>query len=149
MSRELCRFTRSAVVFEQADGEFDNLVAIRVGASGFYIHDGGDELWTTIGWVVLGLRLQSSGDAIIAALDERSGRVFGSFEGGQANLGANAAVRNGGRSHSRHHPPLSPAREVQRAAVRCMNVVVSRRGHRPTLTGRPRTTPSCWHAANA
>ena len=72
-----------------------------------------------------------------------------SFEGGQANLGVNAAVRNGGRSHSRHHPPLSPAREVRRAAVRCMNVVVSRRGHRPTLTGRPGMTPSCWHAANA
>jgi hypothetical protein len=27
-------------------------------------------------------------------------------------------VRNGGRAHSGHHPLLSPAREVQRAAVK-------------------------------
>jgi hypothetical protein len=50
-------------------------------------------------------------------------------------------VRNGGRAHSGHHPPLSPAREVQRAAVRCMNAVVSRRGRRPTLTRCPGMTP--------
>ena len=43
--------------------EFDDLVAIGLGASSFHIHDGGDELGSVIGWVVLGLmprRLASS-----------------------------------------------------------------------------------------
>jgi AAA ATPase domain len=64
------------VIFEEADPEFDDLVAIGVGAGGFDIHDGGDELWTAIGWVVFGLRLQPTADAIIAALDERPGHLF-------------------------------------------------------------------------
>ena len=42
------------VIFEEADAEFDDPVAIGVGAGGFHIHDGGDELWSVIGWVVLG-----------------------------------------------------------------------------------------------
>jgi hypothetical protein len=37
------------VLSEQADAEFDNPVAIRVGAGGFHIHDGGDKLWAVIG----------------------------------------------------------------------------------------------------
>jgi hypothetical protein len=37
------------VIFEEADAEFDDLVAIGVRAGGFHIHDGGDELWTVIG----------------------------------------------------------------------------------------------------
>jgi|SRR5271163_477172 len=39
------------VVFEEADSEFDDLVAIRIGAGGLDIHDSGDELWTVIEWV--------------------------------------------------------------------------------------------------
>jgi hypothetical protein len=39
-------------------------------------YDGGDELWAVIGWVVFGLRLQPTGDTIIAALDERPGHLF-------------------------------------------------------------------------
>ena len=38
------------VVFEEADAEFDDLVAIGVGAGGFHIHDSGDELWAVIWW---------------------------------------------------------------------------------------------------
>src|SRR5215472_13556364 len=64
------------VIFEEADPEFDNLVVIRVGAGGFHIHDGGNELWTVIGWVVFGQRPQPTGDAIIAAFDERPGHLF-------------------------------------------------------------------------
>ena len=45
------------LIFEEADAEFDNPIAIGVGAGGFHIHDGGDELWTVIGWVVFRLRL--------------------------------------------------------------------------------------------
>jgi len=64
------------VIFEQADAEFDNHVAIEVGAGGFHIRDGGDELWTAIGQVEFGLWLQPTDDTIIAALDERSGHLF-------------------------------------------------------------------------
>jgi len=64
------------VVFEEADPEFDDLVAIGIGAGGFYIHDGGDELWAAIGWVVFRPRLQPTADAILAALDERPSHLF-------------------------------------------------------------------------
>jgi hypothetical protein len=50
------------VIFEEAHTEFDNPVALRIGAGGFHVHDGGDELWTIIGWVVFGLRLQPTGE---------------------------------------------------------------------------------------
>jgi hypothetical protein len=43
------------VIFEEADAKLDDLVAIGVGASGFHIDDGSDELWTVIGRVVFGL----------------------------------------------------------------------------------------------
>jgi hypothetical protein len=64
------------VIFEQADAEFDDLVALGIDAGRLDIHDGGDELWAVIGWVVFGLRLQPTGDTILAALDERSGHLF-------------------------------------------------------------------------
>ena len=41
-------------VLEQADAELDDLVAVWVGAGGLDIHDGGDELWAAIRWVVFG-----------------------------------------------------------------------------------------------
>jgi hypothetical protein len=44
------------VIFEEADAELDDLVAIGIGAGGFHIHDGGDELWTVIGWVIFSRR---------------------------------------------------------------------------------------------
>ena len=40
------------VIFEEADPEFYDLVTVGADASGFYIHDGGDELWPVIGWMV-------------------------------------------------------------------------------------------------
>ena len=64
------------VIFEEADAEFDDLVAIGIGAGGLRIHDGGDELWTVIGRVVFRPRLQPTGDTIVAALDERPGHLF-------------------------------------------------------------------------
>jgi hypothetical protein len=64
------------VIFEQADAEFDDLVALGIDAGRLDIHDGGDELWAVIGWVVFGPRLQPTGDTILAALDERSGHLF-------------------------------------------------------------------------
>jgi hypothetical protein len=60
------------VVFEEAEAELDDFVTIGIRAGGFHIHYGGDELWTVIGWVVFGPRLQPTGDTIIAALDERA-----------------------------------------------------------------------------
>ena len=76
MTRALVDQPVLTVIFEDADPEFDNPVAIGVGACGFHIQDGCGEFWTVVGWVIFGLRLQSTGDAIMAALDERSGRVF-------------------------------------------------------------------------
>jgi hypothetical protein len=64
------------VIFEETDTEFDNPVAIGVGAGRLDIHDGGDELGTGIGWVIFGLRFQPTGDTIFAALDERPGHLF-------------------------------------------------------------------------
>jgi hypothetical protein len=58
------------VVFEEADADFDDLVAIGIRAGGLDIHDSGDELVTAIGWVVFGLRLQPTRDPILATLDE-------------------------------------------------------------------------------
>jgi hypothetical protein len=43
------------VVFEKADSEFDDFVAIWIRAGGFDIDDRGDELWNIIGWMVFGL----------------------------------------------------------------------------------------------
>ena len=43
-----------AVIFEEADAKFDDLVVVGVGAGGLDIHDGGDELWNIIGWMVFG-----------------------------------------------------------------------------------------------
>src|ERR1700758_3135704 len=40
-----------AVIFEEADAEFDDLVGIGIGAGGLDIHDGGDKLWNLVGWV--------------------------------------------------------------------------------------------------
>jgi hypothetical protein len=64
------------VIFEGANPEFDDFVAIGVGAGSFDIHHGGDELWNVVGRVVFGLSVQSTGYAITAALDERSGHLF-------------------------------------------------------------------------
>jgi len=64
------------VIFEEADAKFDDPVGIGIRTGGFHIHDGDDELWTVIGWVVFGLRLQPTGNTIIAALDERAGHLF-------------------------------------------------------------------------
>src|SRR5882757_9333363 len=64
------------VVFEEADAEFDNSVAIGTGAGGFYIYNGSNEFRNVVGWVVFGLRLQSTGDTIVAALDERASHLF-------------------------------------------------------------------------
>src|SRR6516225_9331517 len=64
------------VVFEQADAEFDDFVAIGVGAGGFYIHDASNEFGNIVGCVVFGLRPQSTADTIIAALDERPSHLF-------------------------------------------------------------------------
>ena len=64
------------VIFEKADAEFDDLVAIRIGAGRLDIHDSGDELGAVIGWVVFGLGLQPTGNTIIAALDERLNHLF-------------------------------------------------------------------------
>jgi len=52
------------VILEEADAEFDDLVTIGVGARGFDIYDGGDDFWTVIGWVVLGL---SYGQKLVTA----------------------------------------------------------------------------------
>ena len=57
MNRELCISAVLTVIFEEADAEFDNLVAIRVGAGSFHIRDGGNEFWIVIRRVVFGLRL--------------------------------------------------------------------------------------------
>ena len=43
------------VIFEKADAEFDDLVAIAIRAGRLDIHDSGDELGTVIGWVVFGV----------------------------------------------------------------------------------------------
>jgi hypothetical protein len=64
------------VILEEADAELDELVAIGIGAGGFHVHDSGDELWNVIGRVVFGQEPQPTGDAIIAALDERAGHLF-------------------------------------------------------------------------
>jgi hypothetical protein len=64
------------VIFEEADAKLDDFVAIGIDAGGLDIHDGSDELWAVIGWVVFGLWLQPTGDTILAALDERSGHLF-------------------------------------------------------------------------
>jgi hypothetical protein len=64
------------VIFEVADAQLDDLVAIGIGAGGFDIYDGGDEFWTVIVWVVFGLRFQPTGDTVIAALDERPSHLF-------------------------------------------------------------------------
>src|SRR6266446_4034922 len=45
------------VIFEEANGEFDDPVTIGIGTGRLDIHHGGHELWTVIGWVVFGLRL--------------------------------------------------------------------------------------------
>ena len=42
------------IIFEEADGKLDDLVATRIGAGSLDIHDGGDEFWRIVGWVVLG-----------------------------------------------------------------------------------------------
>jgi len=42
------------VILKQADPESDDFVAIGVNTSGLDIHDGGDELWNIIGWMVFG-----------------------------------------------------------------------------------------------
>ena len=65
-----------AIIFEEADAEFDNPVAIGVDAGGLHIHDSGDELWAVICLVVFGFWLQPTGNTIIAALDERAGHLF-------------------------------------------------------------------------
>src|SRR5689334_16710948 len=36
------------LIFEEADAEFADLVAIGIGGGGFHIHDSGDELWAVI-----------------------------------------------------------------------------------------------------
>ena len=64
------------VIFEEADAEFDDFVAIGVGAGSFHVDDGGDEPRTIVGWVIFGLGLQSIGDAIIAAFDKRPSHLF-------------------------------------------------------------------------
>jgi len=51
-----------AVVFEEADTEFYNFVAIGVGGGGLDIDHGGDELWNIVGRVVFGQRPQPTGD---------------------------------------------------------------------------------------
>ncbi len=61
------------VVFEEADAEFDDLVAIRIGAGGLDIHDSGDELGTVVGRMVFGVWLQPTGDSI----NRRSRRATG------------------------------------------------------------------------
>ena len=58
-----------AVIFEEADAGFDDLVLIGIRAGGFHIHDSGDDLWVAIALVVFDLGLQPTGDTIIAALD--------------------------------------------------------------------------------
>src|SRR6266404_4295467 len=37
-----------SVIFEEADCEFDDLVAFGIDAGGLDIHEGGDELWDTV-----------------------------------------------------------------------------------------------------
>ena len=64
------------VVLEGADAQFDDLVAVGIGPGGFYIHDGGDELWRVVRRVVFGQRLQPTGNPVIAALDERLSHLF-------------------------------------------------------------------------
>jgi hypothetical protein len=45
------------VVFEKADPEFGDFVAIGIRAGGFHIHDGSHELWSVVRWMVFGQRL--------------------------------------------------------------------------------------------
>jgi len=37
------------IVLEQANAQFDDLVAIRVGAGCLDIHNGGDKIWNIVG----------------------------------------------------------------------------------------------------
>src|SRR5262245_35206511 len=64
------------VILEQANPEFDDFVGIRVRAGRFDIYDRGDEFRGVIGRIVLGLRLQPTGDTVITAVDERSSHLF-------------------------------------------------------------------------
>ena len=62
-SQELCIDPPGlAVIFEEADAKLDDFVAIGIDAGGLDIHDGSDELWAVIGWVVFGL-IRSKGVA--------------------------------------------------------------------------------------
>src|SRR6516165_1520814 len=64
------------IVLEEADAQFDNLVAIGVGSRCFDIYDSGDELRGAIMRVVFGLRFQPTTNPIIAAFGKRSSHLF-------------------------------------------------------------------------
>src|SRR5262249_12042600 len=65
-----------AVVFEQANAQLDDFVTRGIRAGGFDIYYGGYKLRNVIGWVVFGQRLQSTGDTIITAFDERPSHLL-------------------------------------------------------------------------
>jgi hypothetical protein len=49
---------------------------LRIGAGGLDIDDRGDELRVVVGWVIFDARIQSTNDAVVAALGQRVSHPF-------------------------------------------------------------------------
>ena len=63
-------------ILKQADPEFDDFVVIGIGAGGFDIDGGSNELWTGVGWGIFSQSAQPTGDTIISALSQQPGHLF-------------------------------------------------------------------------